>query len=174
MSITSCPPQSSHRLSICPILYQWWGEEAAWQKYSWLLFPLLLLLLLSHSSCVRLCVTPWTTAYQAPPSMGFARQEYWNGVPLPSLLFPLVSRNSNVSDRLWHGAREHSMDDPTEQPRRIRERGCWGKRKTHLGRLSSVCKQGNWLKRERCVQFKACTSSVHCRPIHYSQDMGAT
>ena len=29
-------------------------------------------------------VTPWTTAHQAPPSMGFSRQEYWSGVPLPS------------------------------------------------------------------------------------------
>ena len=28
--------------------------------------------------------TPWTVAYQAPPSMGFPRQEYWSGVPLPS------------------------------------------------------------------------------------------
>ena len=35
-------------------------------------------------SRVRLCVTPWTAAYQAPPSMGFSRQEYWSGVPLPS------------------------------------------------------------------------------------------
>ena len=34
---------------------------------------------------VRLLATPWTTAYQAPPSMGFSRQEYWSGVPLPSL-----------------------------------------------------------------------------------------
>ena len=36
---------------------------------------------LSH---VRLFVTPWTTAYQALLSMGFSRQEYWSGVPLPS------------------------------------------------------------------------------------------
>ena len=36
---------------------------------------------LSH---VRLLATPWTTAHQAPPSMGFSRQEYWSGVPLPS------------------------------------------------------------------------------------------
>ena len=36
-------------------------------------------------SCVRLFATPWTAAYQAPPSMGFSRQEYWSGVPLPSL-----------------------------------------------------------------------------------------
>ena len=38
---------------------------------------------LSH---VRLLATPWTVAYQAPPSMGFPRQEYWSGVPLPSPL----------------------------------------------------------------------------------------
>ena len=35
-------------------------------------------------SRVRLLVTPWTTAYHAPPSMRFSRQEYWIGVPLPS------------------------------------------------------------------------------------------
>ena len=33
----------------------------------------------------QLLATLWTTAYQAPPSMGFSRQEYWSGVPLPSL-----------------------------------------------------------------------------------------
>ena len=38
---------------------------------------------LSH---VQLFVTPWTAAYQAPPSMGFSRQEYWSGVPSPSLI----------------------------------------------------------------------------------------
>ena len=37
--------------------------------------------LLSH---VRLFATPWTAAYQVPPSMGFSRQEYWSGLPLPS------------------------------------------------------------------------------------------
>ena len=42
------------------------------------------LLMLSHFSCVQLCVTPWTAAYQAPPSMGFSRQEYWSGVLLQS------------------------------------------------------------------------------------------
>ena len=35
-------------------------------------------------SRVRLFATPWTAAHQAPPSMGFSRQEYWSGVPLPS------------------------------------------------------------------------------------------
>ena len=35
-------------------------------------------------SVVSNSATPWTAAYQAPPSMGFSRQEYWSGVPLPS------------------------------------------------------------------------------------------
>ena len=35
-------------------------------------------------SRVRLFVTPWTVAYQAPLSIGFSRQEYWSGLPLPS------------------------------------------------------------------------------------------
>ena len=35
-------------------------------------------------SRVRPFATPWTVAYQAPPSMGFSRQEYWSGVPFPS------------------------------------------------------------------------------------------
>ena len=37
------------------------------------------LLLLSHSSHVQLCVTPWTAAHQPPPSLAFSRQEYWRG-----------------------------------------------------------------------------------------------
>ena len=35
-------------------------------------------------SRIRLLVTPWTTRYQVPPSMGFSRQKYWSGLPLPS------------------------------------------------------------------------------------------
>ena len=38
----------------------------------------------SEVALVRHFVTPWTAAYQAPPSMGFPRREYWSGVPLPS------------------------------------------------------------------------------------------
>ena len=43
-----------------------------------------LLLLLSHFSRVRLCATPEMAAYQAPPSLGFSRQEHWSGLPFPS------------------------------------------------------------------------------------------
>ena len=44
----------------------------------------LLLLLLSRFSRVRLCVTPQIAAHQAPPSLGFSRQEHWSGLPFPS------------------------------------------------------------------------------------------
>ena len=45
---------------------------------------LLLLLLLSCLSHVRLCVAPKTAAHQAPRSLGFSRQQYWSGLPFPS------------------------------------------------------------------------------------------
>ena len=49
---------------------------------------------LSH---VQLLVTPWTAAYEAPPSMGFSRQEYWSGVPLPS-----PKRACTYTQTVWH------------------------------------------------------------------------
>ena len=53
---------------------------------------------LSH---VRLLATPWTAAFQAPPSMGFARQEYWSGVPLPSPKFKYWLVNSYYIGVSW-------------------------------------------------------------------------
>ena len=47
-------------------------------------------------SRVRLLATPWTAAYQAPPSMGFSKQEYWSGVPLPSMKVVLLKAKSNL------------------------------------------------------------------------------
>ena len=44
----------------------------------------LLLLLLSRFSHVQLCATPEMAAHQAPPSLGFSRQEHWSGLPFPS------------------------------------------------------------------------------------------
>ena len=41
-------------------------------------------------SRVRLLAIPWIAAYQAPPSMGFSKQEYWSGVPLPSPRYAIV------------------------------------------------------------------------------------
>ena len=61
-------------------------------------------------SRVRPSATPWTAAYQAPPSMGFSRQEYWSGVPLPSprsrtsSFFPLRSPHSSPYRQLANTA----------------------------------------------------------------------
>ena len=51
-------------------------------------------------SRVGLLETPWTAAYQAPPSMGFSRQEYWSGVPLPSLDHNMIQLNLNTPIRM--------------------------------------------------------------------------
>ena len=48
-------------------------------------------------SRVQLLATPWTAAYQAPLSLGFSRQEYWSGVPLPSPSFSLPNPRSKFS-----------------------------------------------------------------------------
>ena len=70
-----------------PLSFATWG----WQKHidgfslkSWYHIHLKCMLLLSHFSRVRLCATPEMAAHQAPPSLGFSRQEHWSGLPFPS------------------------------------------------------------------------------------------
>ena len=68
---------------------QWWRKNAEFENMEKLLQQqprnvLLLLLLLSRFSHVRLCVTPEMAAHQAPPSLGFPRKEHWSGLPFPS------------------------------------------------------------------------------------------
>ena len=85
--------------------------------------------LLSH---VRLFATPWTAAYQAPPSMGFSRQEYWRGVPSPSpplmLLIPksihlvlsfLEERKSSFQGWVCNCLRPSSLCFPTDTSKSI-------------------------------------------------------
>ena len=58
---------------------------------------------LSHFSCVQLCVTPWIVARQAPLSRGSSRQEYWSGLPCPppgDLLHPRIKPASLISPAL--------------------------------------------------------------------------
>ena len=74
---------------------------------------------LSH---VRLLATPWTAAYQAPASMGFSRQEYWSGVPLPLRLNKYyvckcpcsVDVGLNLQDSHFHILRENSREKQEE------------------------------------------------------------
>ena len=54
-------------------------------------------------SRISLLATPWTAAYQAPPSIGFSRQEYWSGVPLPSL--KEWSKSYQITNGIFHRTR---------------------------------------------------------------------
>ena len=63
-------------------------------------------------SRVRLLATPWAAVYQAPLSMGFSRQEYWSGVPLPSPVMAnmfmyiwvlQILKNEKKKDELYPG-----------------------------------------------------------------------
>ena len=69
---------------------------------------------LSH---VRLLATPWTVVYQAPPYMGFSRQEYWSGVPLPSLQNPQrkVETSTVEPPALREGRSEVAIVQPNPQ-----------------------------------------------------------
>ena len=59
-------------------------------------------------SC-RTLATPWTAAYQAPPSMGFSRHKYWSGVPLPSPLVRIAILKKSTNNKCWRGCGEKGM-----------------------------------------------------------------
>ena len=73
---------------------QQWIKKPREKKWESLLDTMLLLL--SHFSRVRLCMTPQTAAHQAPPSLGFSRQEHWSGVPFPSPQASWITNNNQV------------------------------------------------------------------------------
>ena len=79
-------------------------------------------------SCVWLLATPWTAAYQAPPSMGFSRQEYWSGLPLPSPVHGSEKwkwSHSVGSDPQWpHGLQPTRFLRPWDFPGKSTGVGC--------------------------------------------------
>ena len=64
-------------------------------------------------SCVQLLATPWTAAYQVPPSMGFSRQEYWSGLPLPSPNMWYSYKKLNYRCNLFPYQQDHIATWPT-------------------------------------------------------------
>ena len=64
-------------------------------------------------SCVRLFATPWTVAYQAPPSMIFSRQEYWGGMPFPS---PVDLPNPGIEPMSSTLHTDSSLSEPHGKP----------------------------------------------------------
>ena len=88
----------------------------------------MLLLLLSHFSHVRLWVTRQTAAHQAPPSLGFSRQEHWNGLLFSSPLHESEKwkgSQSVVSNSSWpHGLQPTRLLCPWDSPGKITGVGC--------------------------------------------------
>ena len=87
-----------------------------------------MLLLLSRFSRVRLCATPWTAAHQAPPSLGFSRQEHWSGLPFPSPMHESEKwkwSHSVMSDSQWpHGLQPSRLLCPWDFPGKSTGVGC--------------------------------------------------
>ena len=88
----------------------------------------MLLLLLSRFSRVRLCATPQTAAHQAPPSLGFSRQEHWSGLPFPSPMHESEKSKwsrSVVSNSSWpHGLQPTRLLCPWDFPGKSTGVGC--------------------------------------------------
>ena len=94
--------------------------KGTWVQLTPYLNWVLLLLLLSRFSHVQLCVTPWTAAHQAPPSLGFSRQEHWSGLPFSSPMHESEKWKwslSVVSDSWWpHGLQSSRLLHPWDFP----------------------------------------------------------
>ena len=88
-----------------------------------------LLLLLSRFSCVQLCATPYEmAAHQAPPSLGFSRQEHWSGLPFPSPMNESEkwkwSRSVVCDPQLPHGLQPSRLLHPWDFPGKSTGVGC--------------------------------------------------
>ena len=84
-----------------PFLKPSWTSESSWFMYclslDWRILSMTLLVCEWSSSVVSDSATPWTVAYQAPPSMGFSKQGYWSGLPFPSPgIFPTQGLNPGL------------------------------------------------------------------------------
>jgi len=91
-------------------------------------YMLLLLLLLSRFSHVRLCSTPQTAAHQAPPSLRFSRQERWSGLPFPSPMHESEkwkwSRSGLSDSQRPHGLKLTRLLHPWDFPGKSTGVGC--------------------------------------------------
>ena len=123
-----------------------WGckESDMTEQVTFNIRETLLLLLLSHFSRVRLCVTPWMAAHQAPLSLGFSRQEHWSGLPLPSPMHESEkwkwSRSVMSDSQRPHGLQPTRLLRPWDFPGKGTGVGCH----CLLRRKTLVSSKFNW------------------------------
>ena len=116
-----------------------WEVSCMWETMPFSVFPwswaspctcmcLLLLLLLSRFSRVQLCATPETAAHQAPPSLGFSRQEHWSGLPFPSPMHESEkwkwNRSAMSDPQQPHGLQPSRLVHPWDFPGKSTGVGC--------------------------------------------------
>ena len=107
-------------------------------------------------SRIRLLATPWTAAYQAPPSTGFSRQEYWSGVPLPSPIYITlwtIAHKAPVSTEILQARMLEGL--PRPPPGDLPDRGIKPESLTSLalaGGFSTLCATWEALKAGTAVQ----------------------
>ena len=89
------------------VIYHWWHATLSWCAC-----------VLSRFSNVWLC-DPWTVARQAPPSMGFPRQEYWRGLPFPPPASFLIQRSNPSLSCLLHWQADAVPLVPPRRPNTI-------------------------------------------------------
>ena len=124
--------QSTHSHGACHIFLPQWQQNISMGilfQERWKLVCLSgCTVLLSHFSRVRLCATPETAAHQAPPSLGFSRQEHWSGLPFPSPMQESEKwkwSRSVVSDSLRpHGLQPTRLPHPWGFPGKSTGVGC--------------------------------------------------
>ena len=118
-----CPPFYSI-ITICSVYMVCFARLRYNIPCPWVL----LLLLLSHFSRVRLCVTPETAAHQAPRSLGFSGQEHWRGLPFPSPMHESEKwkwSRSVMSNPSWpHGLQPTRLLRPWDFPGKSTGVGC--------------------------------------------------
>jgi len=123
-----------------------WGckESDMTEQVTFNIRETLLLLLLSHFSRIRLCVTPWTAAHQAPPSLGFSRHEHWSGLPFPSPMHESEkwkwSRSVMSDSQRPHGLQPTRLLCPWDFPGKSTGVGCH----CPLRRETLVSSKFNW------------------------------
>ena len=117
------------------------------------LLQALILLLLSCFSRVRLCATPQTAAHQAPPSLGFSRQEHWSGLPFPSPIHASERwkwSRSVMSDPQWPHGLQPMKFLPWDFPGKSTGVGCHclvcAKHKFELWKLVLFCTKWTAIK----------------------------
>ena len=117
-----------------------------------MLLFLFFMLLLSRFSRVQLCATPQTAAHQAPPSLGFSRQQHWSGLPFPSPMHENEKWRRVVSDSSRpHGLQPTRLLRPWDFPGKSTRVGCHCK----TGKETQIYRTVLWTlwERERVGRF---------------------